>query len=128
MSEQSIVKQTLVNLSRRRFLQTTVGAGAGLTLGVYCPTLLAATQAGPGKTGGTVAAGTFEPNAFVRIDADNTVRVVIKTPGDGPGHVYRLVHPKLPSHSSSASGCLRKGCSRWRLASQLYHRARRAFA
>jgi isoquinoline 1-oxidoreductase beta subunit len=63
----------IVNLSRRDFLKV----GAGLTLGVAAPSLFA--QAGPGQAGGTVvAAGTFEPNAFVRIGTDDTVTVIVK--------------------------------------------------
>src|SRR5258706_2207723 len=63
----------IINLSRRDFLK----AGAGLTLGVAVPSL--AQMAGPGQGGGSVvAAGALEPNAFVRIGADNTVTVVSK--------------------------------------------------
>ena len=63
----------IVNLSRRDFLK----AGAGLTLGVAVPSL--AQMAGPGQGGGSaVAAGPFEPNAFVRIGTDNTVTVIVK--------------------------------------------------
>ncbi|TMH10454.1 MAG: xanthine dehydrogenase family protein molybdopterin-binding subunit, partial [Betaproteobacteria bacterium] len=63
----------IVNLSRRDFLK----AGAGLTLGIAVPSL--AQMAGPGQGGGrVVAAGTFEPNAFVRIGTDNTVTVIVK--------------------------------------------------
>ncbi len=63
----------IINLSRRDFLK----AGAGLTLGVAVPSL--AQMAGPGQAGGrVVAAGTFEPNAFVRIGTDNTVTVIVK--------------------------------------------------
>ncbi|HEY6720718.1 MAG TPA: xanthine dehydrogenase family protein molybdopterin-binding subunit [Burkholderiales bacterium] len=63
----------IINLSRRDFLK----AGAGLTLGVAVPSL--AQMAGPGQGGGSaVAAGTFEPNAFVRIGTDNTVTVIVK--------------------------------------------------
>jgi isoquinoline 1-oxidoreductase beta subunit len=62
------------NLSRRDFLK----AGAGLTLGVALPGALAQ-MAGPGQGGsGAAAAGAFEPNAFVRIGADNTVTVIVK--------------------------------------------------
>nr|MBL8411486.1 xanthine dehydrogenase family protein molybdopterin-binding subunit [Dechloromonas sp.] len=66
----------LENLSRRRFLQ----GGAGLTLGFCLPGVaLAAAEAGPGKAGaGVVAPVTFEPNAFLRIGADNTVTVISK--------------------------------------------------
>ena len=64
----------IYNLSRRDFLK----AGAGLTLGVALPGALAQ-MAGPGQ-GGTraAAAAAFEPNAFVRIGADNTVTVIVK--------------------------------------------------
>jgi isoquinoline 1-oxidoreductase beta subunit len=64
----------IVNLSRRDFLK----AGAGLTLGVALPDALAQ-MAGPGQAGSGPAAGSaFEPNAFVRIGADNTVTVIVK--------------------------------------------------
>ena len=54
------------NLSRRHFLQ----GSAGLTLG-FCLPVLAAQTAAP-------AAVTFEPNAFLRIGADNSVTVISK--------------------------------------------------
>ena len=60
------------NLSRRRFLQ----GGAGLTLGFCLPVMAAAAA---GKSGVTAApAGSFEPNAFLRIGADNSVTVMSK--------------------------------------------------
>ena len=72
---------TIENLSRRDFLK----AGAGLTLGVLAPRALAQ-AAGPGRAGGEVVArSTFEPNAFVRIGADNTVTVVVKHVEMGQG-------------------------------------------
>ena len=55
------------NLSRRRFLQ----GSAGLTLG-FCLPAIAAAAAGP------AAAASFEPNAFLRIGADNSVTVISK--------------------------------------------------
>jgi isoquinoline 1-oxidoreductase beta subunit len=62
------------NASRRRFLQ---GFG-GLTLAVYLPHAFGA-EAGPGKAGSQVVGEMrFEPNAFVRIGADNTVTVISK--------------------------------------------------
>jgi isoquinoline 1-oxidoreductase subunit beta len=64
-------------MSRRVFLKSTAAAGAGLTLGLYFGDALAQAS-GPGKTVGSAAAGTFEPNAFLRIDRDNTVTVVVK--------------------------------------------------
>jgi len=64
------------NASRRRFLQD----AAGLTLAVYLPPTLATAEAGPGKGAGSEVVGEvhFEPNAFVRIGADNTVTVISK--------------------------------------------------
>lgn len=76
-----------INLERRRFLVTSVSMGAGLTLGVYLagcsdnkePSSEQMPEAGPGKAGGeTVADFTFEPNAFVRINPDNTVTLIMK--------------------------------------------------
>ena len=67
-------RTVIVNLSRRDFLK----AGAGLTLGVALPEALAQ-MAGPGQGGGAAAApSALEPNAFVRIGADNTVTVTVK--------------------------------------------------
>ncbi len=60
-------------VSRRVFLQSTAAAGAGLTLGLWFDDA-AAQMAAPGAT----AAGTFAPNAFLRIGRDNTVTVVCK--------------------------------------------------
>lgn len=63
------------NLSRRNFLQ----GAAGLTLGVCLPLRALAAPAGPGKAGGEVVGSvTFEPNAFLRIGADNSVTVISK--------------------------------------------------
>jgi isoquinoline 1-oxidoreductase beta subunit len=60
---------------RRDFLK----ASAGLTLGVVLSPKLFAQAAGPGRAGGEVVAkATLEPNAFVRIGADDTVTVVSK--------------------------------------------------
>ena len=62
------------NLSRRNFIQ----GAAGLTLGVCLPLSVRA-QAGPGKAGGVaVGSSTFEPNAFLRIGADNSITVISK--------------------------------------------------
>ncbi|MEJ2590825.1 MAG: xanthine dehydrogenase family protein molybdopterin-binding subunit [Candidatus Thiodiazotropha sp.] len=63
-------------ISRRGFLRLVGGVGAGLTLGVYTPMLLAETS-GLGQTAET-AAGTFEPNAFIRIGSNNVVTVICK--------------------------------------------------
>jgi isoquinoline 1-oxidoreductase subunit beta len=60
------------NLSRRRFLQ----GSAGLTLG-FCLPVMAAGAAGKSGVVAATAAG-FEPNAFLRIGADNSVTVMSK--------------------------------------------------
>src|SRR4029434_8552835 len=60
---------------RRDFLK----AGAALTLGVILAPKVFAQAAGPGRAGGEVVAkAALEPNAFVRIGADNTVTVLVK--------------------------------------------------
>ncbi|MDY0014034.1 MAG: xanthine dehydrogenase family protein molybdopterin-binding subunit [Rhodocyclaceae bacterium] len=61
------MNNTIVNESRRRFLQ----GSAGLTLAVY---LAPPAQAAAGKT----APRSFEPNAFLRIGSDNSVTVISK--------------------------------------------------
>lgn len=61
---------TNANTSRRNFLKLMAGAGAGLTLAMQLPRVLAATK--------EKAAENLEPNAFVRIGEDNTVTVFIK--------------------------------------------------
>lgn len=69
------------DISRREFLITGLGAGAGLTLGLYLSGCdrNAEKLAGP-ETGATGDPGKilFEPNAFVRITDDNKVIVIIK--------------------------------------------------
>jgi len=60
------------NLSRRQFLQ---GSAAGLTLGFCLPTYAANLLA---KAGQANANAEFEPNAFLRIDTDNSVTVIAK--------------------------------------------------
>jgi hypothetical protein len=66
------------NLSRRHFLQ----GSAGLTLG-FCLPVMAAGATGKsgvviGNTANAASAATFEPNAFLRIGADNSVTVISK--------------------------------------------------
>jgi isoquinoline 1-oxidoreductase subunit beta len=70
-------------LNRRRFLQTSAAAGAGLIVGFYLPRggLRAggAADAGPEALGAPGAtADMLSPNAFVRIALDNTVTVIAK--------------------------------------------------
>ncbi|HWZ74870.1 MAG TPA: xanthine dehydrogenase family protein molybdopterin-binding subunit [Casimicrobiaceae bacterium] len=66
---------------RRRFLKSSAAAAAGFTLAVYLPGRSLAQMAGPGMAAGRTAqgaAGAWEPNAFVRVGADNTVTVLVK--------------------------------------------------
>lgn len=67
---------TDIGISRRTFIKTGLGAGAGLSLGVWLPAL--AQMGGPGKAGTELTAAALEPNAFVRIGPDGVVRVVAK--------------------------------------------------
>ena len=64
-------------VSRRVFLQSTAALGAGLSLGIFSGEA-AAQASGPGKTMGSAAAGSFAPNAFLRIGTDGNVTVVVK--------------------------------------------------
>ncbi len=64
-------------MSRRFFLKVTAAAGAGLTLGLHF-TDAAAQSSAPGTAAATPAAGSFAPNAFLRIGRDNTVTIVAK--------------------------------------------------
>ncbi len=75
------MKETrIVNESRRNFIRYGLAAGTGLTLGVYFPSLEAQKMmVGPGEAGAKLAEDiSFEPNAFVRIGADDTVTVIVK--------------------------------------------------
>ena len=71
--------KTIRNESRRDFLK----ASGGLLLAVSLPEALA--QSGPGRTIAASAAAPFQPNAFVRIGADNTVTVIVKHVEMGQG-------------------------------------------
>jgi len=71
----------IINTERRRFLKVSAATAGSLTLGIYLGTAQAETNAvaGPGEAGSTtLKEGLFEPGAFIRIDADNTVTVIIK--------------------------------------------------
>ncbi|ANH76772.1 tat (twin-arginine translocation) pathway signal sequence domain protein [Ralstonia insidiosa] len=63
--------------SRRRFLQQSALLTAGLAVGFRLPDALAA--------GKDATAGEFEPNAWVRVLADNTVKIVVHKHDSGTG-------------------------------------------
>ncbi len=54
---------------RRRFLQVTAAAGGGLLVGTYLPSFT------DGET--LEAAGVFEPNVWIKVNADDTVRIML---------------------------------------------------
>ena len=63
-------------ISRRQFLISTLGAGAGLSLGI---SLWSCSDNQPSSTPtGSTSTTEFAPNAFVRIHSNNDVTVVIK--------------------------------------------------
>jgi isoquinoline 1-oxidoreductase beta subunit len=53
--------------TRRTFLKTATAAGGGLVLGAYVPL----------GTRPLAAAGSFEPNIWLRVDADDSVRIML---------------------------------------------------
>ncbi|MEQ1757122.1 MAG: xanthine dehydrogenase family protein molybdopterin-binding subunit [Vicinamibacterales bacterium] len=67
-------------LSRRTFLRTATAAGGGLMIGTYLPF--------GGETAAQIdalAAGTFEPNVWIRIGADDSVRIMLSMLEMGQG-------------------------------------------
>jgi isoquinoline 1-oxidoreductase subunit beta len=69
-------QQKTHTISRRGFLRLVSGVGAGLTLGVYTPLLLAEKSGAGGST--ETAHNRFAPNAFIRVGDDNRVTVICK--------------------------------------------------
>jgi isoquinoline 1-oxidoreductase subunit beta len=63
--------------SRREFLMASATSAAGLTLGFLLPTA-AWGQAAGRKTAADAVSAPWQPNAFVRIDTDDTITVIVK--------------------------------------------------
>jgi isoquinoline 1-oxidoreductase beta subunit len=59
-----------LRLTRRTFLKTTAVAGGGLAVGLYLPGFSAAPAS-------AASGGAFEPNVWVRIGSDDTVRIML---------------------------------------------------
>ena len=58
-----------MNLNRRTFLKTTVAAGGGLMIGGYI--------ALDHENAELLAAGSFEPNIWLKVNSDDTVRIML---------------------------------------------------
>ena len=56
-------------LNRRSFLQVTAAAGGGLLVGTYLPSWTGSESLS--------AAGSFEPNVWIKVNADDTVRIML---------------------------------------------------
>lgn len=68
------------NIDRRRFLKTSAALSGGLLMSFYLPTF--------GKTpkvASSAAPATFEPNAFIRIGADNSITIICNHSEMGQG-------------------------------------------
>jgi isoquinoline 1-oxidoreductase subunit beta len=70
---------SILNLSRRRFVQSSVLAGGGLILGVYVPGLNRTAN------GAQTRFTSFTPNAFLRIGTDDVVTVIVNHSEMGQG-------------------------------------------
>src|SRR3954470_24799793 len=66
-----------MNLNRRTFLKTTTAVGGGLMIGSYL--------ALDGADADLLAAGSFEPNIWLRVNSDNTVRIMLSQLEMGQG-------------------------------------------
>lgn len=70
---------SLLQVTRRDFLRYGLGSAGGLVLGVSLPGAARLARATTGATTGATASGAaFEPNAFVRVGADDVVTVIVK--------------------------------------------------
>src|SRR3954469_25434184 len=71
-----------MNLNRRTFLKTTTAVGGGLMIGSYLAL---------DGSDDLLAAGSFEPNIWLKIDSDDTVRIMLSQLEMGQG-----VMPSMP--------------------------------
>jgi len=67
----------MMNLNRRTFLKTTTAVGGGLMIGSYL--------ALDGADTDLLAAGTFEPNIWLKVNSDDTVRIMLSQLEMGQG-------------------------------------------
>lgn len=79
-----------INLSRRHFFKVVAAVAGSLSLGVYWSAAQADTAAGqpagPGEAGSPeLKQGLADPHAFIRIDPDSTVHVIVKHMEMGQG-------------------------------------------
>src|SRR5689334_20633434 len=68
-----------MNLNRRTFLKTTTAAGGGLLIGGYFAEVL------DRRSEELLAAGSFEPNIWLKINGDDTVRIMLSQLEMGQG-------------------------------------------
>jgi isoquinoline 1-oxidoreductase beta subunit len=76
----SILDETLIELPRRVFLKQAATVASGLAIALYLPTGMAATD-----PKAPAPATEFEPNAWVRIFPDGTVKLVVHKHDSGTG-------------------------------------------
>src|SRR6185436_18959441 len=71
------IREGMMNLNRRTFLKTTTAVGGGLMIGSYL--------ALDGADTDLLAAGTFEPNIWLKVNSDDTVRIMLSQLEMGQG-------------------------------------------
>lgn len=72
-----------LTLARRTFLKQTSLLASGLAVGVFLPNLGAAASSSAGKN--ALGDGHFEPNAWVRVFTDNSIKIVVHKHDSGTG-------------------------------------------
>src|SRR5207302_9791484 len=71
------IREGMMNLNRRTFLKSTAAVGGGLMIGSYL--------ALDGTDADLLAAGSFEPNIWLKINSDDTVRIMLSQLEMGQG-------------------------------------------